>query len=483
MQRLNKNTAKVVKSYPEKILQFGGGNFLRGFVDWIVDEYNVKTNSDWGVLVVKPTERGDYNAWRQQDGLFNVLTKGIKEGQIIEENYLVKSISRIIHPYKEWQAYLKSAENIDLQYIISNTTEMGIRYAEMDKITDTPPHEFPAKLTLWLHHRFIHFNGAEKAGCVLIPTELLIDNGILLQTAILQYADNWELGNRFKEWINKANIFCNTLVDRIIPGVAKTALRDAWKQVGFEDSMITQGEPYHFWAIEAPEKVRTEFPIDKIGLNVIYTDDLAPYRTIKVRILNGAHTTMVPVGYLYGIKTVRETVEHDIMGKFIHQAIFEEIIPTLDLPEETLLQYAQDILDRFRNPFIKHQLISISLNGTSKFKTRVLPSILAYHERTGNFPNALVLAMAALIHFYKGEYNGQVIPLKDDPVAIDFMQNAWKQCDGSAAACSILAKQVLQWEYNWQQDLSQIDGLQKLLAMYLTKIEQEGMKQAVVSLM
>ncbi|MFK7983942.1 MAG: tagaturonate reductase [Saprospiraceae bacterium] len=482
MQKLNRQTAKIAKAYPEKILQFGGGNFLRGFVDWIVDTYNEKTKNEWGILVVKPTERGDYDAWRQQDGLFNVLTKGIKEGQIIDESYLVKSISRIIHPYKEWQEYLQSAENPDLKYIISNTTEMGIRYAETDKVTDAPPHEFPAKLTLWLHHRFTHFNGDEKAGCVLIPTELLIDNGRLLQTAILQYADNWQLENSFKAWIKNANIFCNTLVDRIIPGVSKTALTDAWAQAGFEDSMITQGEPYHFWAIEAPEKVRKEFPIDKIGLNVIYTDDLAPYRTIKVRILNGAHTTMVPVGYLYGIETVRETVEHDVMGKFVQQALFEEIILTLDLPDETLQQYAKDVLDRFKNPFIHHQLISISLNCTSKFKTRVLPSILAYHQKTGQLPKRLIFALASMIHFYKGENNGQPIPLKDDATAIAFLQGLWQECDGSATAFTTLAKKVLQWEQNWGQDLSLIEGFVEELSHSLISIEEIGIKDAISNL-
>ena len=482
MQSLNRNTANAPAAYPEKILQFGGGNFLRGFVDWIVEEYNEQTGSNWGILVVKPTQKGDYATWRQQDGLFHVLTKGIKNGQLVEESQLIKTVSRIIHPYKEWAAFLASAEQASLTYIISNTTEMGIRFSESDSITDKPPHEFPAKLTQWFYHRFKHFQGAEKAGCVVIPTELIIDNGTVLKNAILQYADHWQLENTFKEWIQQHTIFCNTLVDRIIPGVAKEALFDAWKQIGFQDQLITQGEPYHFWAIEAPESVRTAFPLDTLGLNIVYTNDLSPYRTIKVRILNGAHTSMVPVGYLFGIETVREAVEHPIVGSFIRQLLFEEIIPSLDLPEAQLQQFAKDVLDRFKNPTIQHQLISISLNSTSKLKARILPSILAYHQKTGQLPKRLVFAMAAKIYFYKGERNGQPIPLKDDPTAITFLQDLWTNCDGSPTAFADLATKVLQWEKTWGQDLSLINGFTEALTRHLIQIQEVGMEKAIVEL-
>ncbi len=482
MQKLNRNIANQPHPYPEKVLQFGGGNFLRGFVDWIIEEYNNKSNNNLGVLVVKPTERGNYDIWRQQDGLFHVLTKGIKAGKLLDEHQLIKCVSRIIHPYKEWNAYLKSAENKELKYIISNTTEMGIRFSATDKVSGAPPQEFPAKLTLWLYHRFQHFQGAMAAGCVLVPTELILDNGSTLKNTILQYANHWALGNTFKDWVNHANIFCNTLVDRIIPGVGKEALPKAYEQVGFEDKMLTQGEPYHFWAIEAPKSVRTTFPLDKIGLNIVYTDDLSPFRTIKVRILNGAHTSMVPVGYLYGIETVREAVEHPIVGQFIQQVIFEEIIPSLDLPQAQLQQFAHDVLDRFKNPFIKHQLISIALNSTSKFRTRILPSILAYHQKTGQLPKRLVFALAALFHFYKGENNGQPIPLKDDTKAIAFLQGLWQECDGSAAAFATLAKRVLQWKQNWEQDLSLIEGFEGELSRCLISIEKIGIKDAISNL-
>jgi len=269
------------------------------------------------------------------------------------------------------------------------------------------------------------------------------------------------------------------LVDRIVPGVAREQLPAEMKKLGVEDNMMTQGEAFHLWVIEGPEQVQKEFPLDKAGLNVIFTNDQTPYRTRKVRILNGAHTSMVPVGILYGLEAVKETVEHTVMGKFVQQAVYEEIIPTLDLPKDELVEYANDVMDRFKNPFIHHQLISISLNATSKFKTRVLPSILAFQKRTDKLPQALVFSMAALVHFYKGEANGKSIPLKDDPESIAFLQGLWAKCDGSHTACLDLAQEYLSWTGLWTQDLNVVPALTMTLAQYLFAIEQEGMQSAV----
>jgi tagaturonate reductase len=474
MMKLNRNNAKIDAAPTARILQFGGGNFLRGFADWIVDVYNQKSADPMGVLVVKPTERGDYQAWREQDGLYHVLTKGIRDGELMDEKHLVKCVGEIIHPYHNWQGFISSAENSNLRFILSNTTETGIRFSAEDQFSDAPPAEFPAKLTRWLYHRYEHFAGDPAMGCVLIPTELLVDNGEELKKAILQYVDAWSLDAGFVTWLNEANTFCNTLVDRIVPGVGKEKMTAALAQAGFEDEMITQGEPYHFWGIEAPMAVREEWPLDKIGLNIIYTDDLTPYRTSKVRILNGAHTAMVPVGYLYGITTVRETVEHPIMGAFVQKVIFEEIMPTLGMKEEELKKFAKDVLDRFKNPFIHHQLISIALNSVSKFKTRLLPSLLEYSKRKGALPEGIVLSLAALIRFYKGSFDGKTIPLKDEPWATSFLAAAWEQCDGSEAAIAVLVQKVLQWKAAWSEDLSTVPGLQKMLTDYLLQMDQEG---------
>lgn len=479
MKNLNRTTANIRPPYPERVLQIGGGNFLRAFVDWMLDVYNEKTQANLGVFLVTPISIDNYKSWQEQDGLYHVITRGLQNGQIVEETQLVKSISRVFHLYPRWQKFLESAENPDLRFIISNTTEAGIRFSADDKLTDAPPNEFPAKLTLWLYRRYRHFNGSAEAGCIFIPVELILKNGEALRRCILQNVENWKLEEDFKKWINEANIFCNTLVDRIVPGIREEDLPKEWERIGYRDTMMTQGEAFHFWAIEGPETVAKELPLNKVGLNVVFTDDLTPYRTRKVRILNGAHTSMVPVGYLYGIETVREAVEHEVVGRFVQKVIFDEIIPTLDLPDEELQQFARDVVDRFKNPFIKHQLISISLNSVSKFETRVLPSILEYQRRKEELPAGLIFSMAALLHFYKGEYEGKTIPLNDDPQAISFLKDLWEKCDGTEAAMEDLAEKVLQWKYAWKKDLSEIDGLKDRLTTYLLKIEKEGMQKAI----
>ncbi|KAA3632263.1 MAG: tagaturonate reductase, partial [Bacteroidetes bacterium] len=348
---------------------------------------------------------------------------------------------------------------------------------------DTPSNEVTAKRTLWVYLRFLFFQGHPDKGCIMIPVELIPKNGEMLQKCILQNIDNWGLKDDFRHWIVNHNIFCNTLVDRIVPGVGRELLSEEWEKLGYQDTAITQGEAFHFWVIEGPEIVQEELPLDKAGLNVIFTHDLTPYRTRKVRILNGAHTSMVPVGYLYGTETVRKTVEHEVMGKFVLKTIFEEIIPTLDLPDDELRQYANDVLDRFKNPFIKHQLISIALNSVSKFETRVLPSLLEYYNRKGMLPINLVFSLAALLTFYKGTYRGKTIPLNDDPEAIAFLADLWQNCDGSEESLSELAEKVLGWEYAWKKDLNSIDGLKEMLADHLSAIEVKGIQQAVADIL
>lgn len=481
LKNLNRKTTDISAVKTERVLQFGGGNFLRAFVDWMIDVYNEKKNADLGVLLVTPISIDKYSDWQDQDGLYHVLTRGYQNGELVREKHLVACVSRILHLHKRWDEFLASAENPDMRYIVSNTTEAGIRFSPDDKLNDTPPNEFPAKLTLWLYHRYQYFKGSHTKGCILIPVELILENGKALERCILQNAENWGLEESFKSWIKTHNTFCNTLVDRIVPGVRENKEQE-WKQLGYKDAMITQGEVFHFWGIEAPEWVQKELPLNEVGLNVVFTNNLKPYRTRKVRILNGAHTSMVPVGFLSGIETVREAVEHEIMGAFVRQLIFAEIIPTLDLPDDELQSFANDVLDRFKNPFIRHELLSISLNSVSKFQTRVLPSIIEYEKRNGNLPERLVLSMAALIHFYRGEQNGKSIPLKDDPAAVIFLRNEWDNCDASQEAFLQMAEHILKWEYAWKQNLTSITGFCEKLANYLYRIEVEGMLAVVATL-
>ena len=236
MKELNRTTAAVGTAYPEKVLQFGGGNFLRAFADWMLDEYNEKTNAELGILVVTPIGRDNYVKWQEQEGLYHVLTRGFQNGKVVDEKQMIKSVSRILHLFNSWETYLKSAENPDIRFIISNTTEAGIRFSADDKATDTPPKEFPAKLTLWLYHRYKHFQGSDEAGCIFIPVELILKNGEALRECILQNITNWSLEDDFKNWILDSNIFCNTLVDRIVPGISRDSLQEEMEKIGYEDA-------------------------------------------------------------------------------------------------------------------------------------------------------------------------------------------------------------------------------------------------------
>ena len=458
----------------ERILQFGGGNFLRCFVDWIIHRYNQQAARPLGVIVVKTTTRGDYEAWKRQDGLYHVRIKGIDGGTLVDKTERIECITRIVHIHQDWDAYLATAELPDLRYIISNTTESGIRLNAADRVDDDPPQEFPAKLTRWLYQRYQHFEGNASAGCILLPCELLEANGDALRDAVLEQADAWRLERGFARWIKSANGFCNTLVDRIVPGIQKNRLPEAWESLGFKDEMVTEGEPYHLWAIQAPETIRQEWPLDQIGLNVVYTDDLTPYRTRKVRILNGAHTSMVPVGYLAGVESVREAVEHPVIGAFIRAILFEEVIPSMDGPAADLERYAEDILDRFRNPYINHRLLSISLNSISKFKVRVLPSLLRFYDLSGRLPRRLVIAFACLIRFYQGSWQGTSIPLNDGQEELEFMRLVWGDCDGSEEDVRLMVEQILAKNEWWNQDLRKVKGLEAAISSVLFMIEKEG---------
>ena len=478
LQPLNKNL-KDKAELPVRVLQFGEGNFLRAFVDWIIHRMNKELNFDTGVTVVQPIAQGLIPLLNEQDGLYTLYLNGLKNGQVVSEHELIECIQRTVNPYENFGAYLKEAENPDLRFIISNTTEAGITYNDTDAMDVAPPNTFPAKLTVFLFHRYSHFRGAADKGCIIIPCELINRNGDKLKVIIEQYADLWDLGNTFVEWIENHCIFCNTLVDRIVPGYPRDRIESIWKELGYHDQLVSEGEQFHLWVIEAPKQVAEEFPAHKAGLNVLFTDDMAPYRTRKVRILNGAHTSLVPVGYLYGIETVREAVEDDTIGPFIKKLVFDEIIPTLDLPEEELQSFANDVLDRFKNPFIKHYLISISLNSTSKYKTRVLPSLLEFHKRTGKLPRRIVFALAALIRFYKGEIDGKTIPLKDDADRIEFLQGLWYSFEQKDIDLSGLVGAILKQESYWGEDLREVEGLQALTTIFLARMLDGGIAEGL----
>src|SRR5690606_17848421 len=320
-------------------------------------------------------------ALNSQQGLYHVLERGFKNGRVIEEDRLITSVVGAINPGLAYKEFLELANNPELRFVVSNTTEAGIYFDPNDIHSEAVPASFPGKLTALLYRRFVHFERKNDKGLVIIPCELIEDNGIKLKNTVLQYANLWNLGEGFIQWIDDHNHFCNTLVDRIVPGFPQENAEEIQKKLGFRDEMMVMAEPFHLWVIEGPSLLEKEFPVGKVGLEVKFVKDLAPYRERKVRILNGAHSAMVPLAYLNGLRTVREAVEDKNMGTFLEQTIQDEIIPTLDLPKADLIQFAKDVVERFKNPFIKHQLSAIALNSISKFQVRVLPSLLEYVAR------------------------------------------------------------------------------------------------------
>jgi tagaturonate reductase len=470
LPRLNRQNIELRQVYPERIVQFGAGNFLRGFVDWIVETLNEKTDFGNSIVVVKVTPHGTYEDLDIQDGLFHVLLQGVQNGEYMSTTKLITCISRTIYPYQDYAAYLALARQPEIRFLISNTTEAGIAYNENDQSRDKPPSSFPAKLTLFLYERYQYFQGVADKGCIIIPTELLENNGSQLRQMILRYAAQWELESDFSVWIEAYNIFCNTLVDRIVTGFPSEQIEQLQEELRFVDKLLVAGEPYHSWIIEAPDSLKQEFPVHKTALNVKIVADANPYRETKVRILNGLHTSMVPIGYLLGLESVRECMEHKALAKFLMDELYQEIIPSLDLPEDESRQFAEDVFDRFRNPSIHHRLLSIAVNSSTKVRTRILPSILAYQQKHQTIPKRLVLAMAAFIRFYKGEWKGDKIPLSDNVEVIDWFQEQWQISDSVES----LVRSALENEMLWNSDLTQVDGLQKHLSDYLKHIDEMG---------
>lgn len=476
---LNKTIYKGSKNYPEKVLQFGEGNFLRCFVDWMFHELNKSGKFNGSVVAVQPIANGMANMLNDQDGLYTIYLRGLKNGKPESTHETVDVISRAINPYEDFDAYLKTAEQAEMRYVISNTTEAGIAYDESDIATATPPNSYPAKLAVWLNHRFKTFEGDASKGVHIIPCELIERNADNLKRILLQIADEWDLSEDFINWLNTACTFSNTLVDRIVPGYPRERIAEITEELGYEDRQVVEGEHFHLWVIEAPEALQQELPFPSIGLDVKYVKDMNPYRTRKVRILNGAHTALVPVAYLFGLDTVRESVEHPVVGKFIKEAIFDEIMPTLNLSKEELEQFANDVIDRFRNPYIKHLLMSISLNSWSKFETRVLPSLLEYKNRKGTIPQKLSFSLAATIAFYRGKRNEEVISLNDDVILLDLLKAAWSKYDGSDDSIELVVVKVLGFEKNWKMDLNKVEGLTAEVTKHLVNIVNQGMKKAI----
>ena len=475
MEKLNRETAKVTRTYPERIIQFGEGNFLRAFVDWIIFNMNNKADFNSSVVIVQPLANGMIDMLNDQDGLYHLNLQGLDKGKAVDSIELIDVVSRCLNPYSQFQDYLKLAENPDMRFVISNTTEAGIAFDDSCKPDDAPASSFPGKLTQLLFHRFKIFNGAMDKGLIMLPCELIFHNGTELKKCIEQYIALWNLGEEFKQWFEKAcGVYC-TLVDRIVPGYPRDTINEILEKVQLEDKMVVKAEIFHLWVIEAPESVAKEFPADKAGLNVLFVPSEKPYHDRKVTLLNGPHTVMSPVAYLSGIDTVSEGLKDEVIAKFVDKVMFKELLETLDLPKAELEKFGADVLDRFKNPFVKHFYTSIMLNSFPKFKTRDLPGLKIYLERKGELPLGLVLGLAGIITYYKGGKRGDVeITPNDDKTITDLLTELWNSGDVAKVAQGVLAA-----EFIWGEDLNKVKGLTSKVVEYLTSIQNKGMYETV----
>ena len=490
---LNKLTAPKSVA-PERIIQFGEGNFLRAFVDWIIWNMDAKTNFNGSVVVVQPIERGMVDWLNGQDCLYHVNLQGRLNGEAVNSLERIDVISRALNPYSQNAAFMALADQSDIRFVISNTTEAGITFDPACKFTDAPASSYPGKLVQLLYRRYKTFNGDPKKGLILMPCELIFLNGHHLKECIYQYIELWkeDLGadyEGFKEWFTKYNYVCATLVDRIVPGFPRKDIAVIQEKVGYADNLVVQAEIFHLWVIEKPEnmsieELREEFPAEKAGLHVLIAESEKPYHERKVTLLNGPHTVLSPVAYLSGINIVRDACNDPVIGKYIHKVQFEELMETLNLPMDELRQFASDVLERFNNPYVDHQVTSIMLNSFPKFETRDLPGLKTYLERKGHLPKGLVLGLAAIITYYKGGTRADGAPIQpnDAQEIMDLLTQLWATGDTRKVAEGVLGATDIIWKES-KQNLNEIPGLTDMVEGFLNDIRSKGMVETVKSIL
>lgn len=492
MQPLNSKTApKRVRT--ERVIQFGEGNFLRAFVDWIIHKMDETTDFDASVVVVQPIAQGMVEKLNEQDCLYHVNLQGLIDGKPVNSLTLIDTISRALNPYQDFDAFLRLAEQPEMRFVISNTTEAGIAFDPACRLSDKPASSYPGKLVQLLWHRFKAFKGDPAKGFIIMPCELIFLNGHHLRECIDQYVELWreDFGDAyesFKKWTTESCYVCATLVDRIVPGFPRKEIGSIQEKLGYADNMVVQGEAFHLWVIEtAPnlplEQLAKEFPAERAGLNIVLTHNEAPYHERKVTLLNGPHTVLSPVAYLSGIDIVRDACKHPVVGKFIHKVQFDELMQTLNLPMDELQQFAGDVLERFLNPYVDHQVTSIMLNSFPKYQTRDLPGLKTYLERKGELPKGLVLGLAAIITYYKGGVRADGAPIQpnDDARIMALLDELWQTGDTRKIAEGVLAAKDLIWHEHG--DLNQIPGLTDMLTQMLDSIQQKGMLSTVEGVM
>lgn len=468
----------LLKEAPERVMQFGEGNFLRAFVDYFIDVLNEKAGFDSKVVLCQPIAPGLADVINEQEGLYTLFLRGFQNGEAVNKKRVISCVSRCLNPYQNYEEVLACADNPDLRFITCNTTEAGIVYDPSCQFADCPASSFPGKLTQFLYRRFQTFGEVAGKGFIVLSCELIDDNGKELEKCVLEYAKQWQLGEEFINWIKTENTFCSTLVDRIVTGYPRTEAAAICEELGYEDNLLDTGEIFGFWVIEGPSTLKDEFPAEQANLPVLITDNHKPYKQRKVRILNGAHTSFVLGAYLAGQNIVRDCMHDEVIRSFMNKTIYDEIIPTLDLPEKELKEFAAAVTERFQNPFIDHALLAISLNSTSKWKARVMPSLKEYVKRKGTIPECITASFAFYIAFYSGdtltedgllaERKGEPYTIKDDRSVLEFYASHKED------TAEELVHAVCTNEAFWGEDLTQMDGFEAAVCADLQKIRTDG---------
>ncbi|MBQ7845465.1 MAG: tagaturonate reductase [Clostridia bacterium] len=480
MERLTAAKAPAA-SRPVKVLQFGEGNFLRAFVDYFIDIANEKTDFNGSVALVKPISIGTlFPAFKEQDYRYTVLLRGLVDGQAVEQSRVVTSVSDAVDAYADYDAYAAYAKCETLRFIVSNTTEAGIVLDESDKLELCPPNSYPGKLTKLLFERAEHFNYAMDKGLIILPVELIDDNGIMLKKCVKTLCKLWNLGEKFERWLDEACVFTSTLVDRIVTGYPRGEDQAIWQQLGYEDRILVTAEPFGLWVIESEKDISGELPLPQCGLPVIYTDNQKPYKQRKVRILNGAHTSFVPMAFQCGYDYVLDAMNDPMIKAFMQKTLYDEVIPTLTLPKDDLMAFAEAVTGRFMNPYIKHALLSICLNSVSKWRARCMPSLLVYAEKEGKLPEHLTFSLAALMSLYHGGKivdgklecirDGETYTLQDDAAVLTFF------AEKSSLPARQMVEAFLGNESFFGADLIKVPGIAESATASLEDILARGMK-------
>ena len=486
MEQLNYEVLKktgydgyILETAPEKVLQFGEGNFLRAFVDDFIDIANEKAAFNGKVALVQPIAQGLTELINKQEGLYTLYLRGSEKGIKVDDKRVISAVNRCINPYGEWDKVLELSKSDDLEIIVSNTTEAGIVHDTESAFDQTPPVSFPAKLTRLLYERFT----AGKPGIVMLSCELIDNNGKELLKCVNQYIDDWKLSEDFRAWVNEQNIFCSTLVDRIVPG----RIRDP-KEVealaaanGYDDPLTDVGEVFGIWVIEGPDGLEDRLPFKKAGVPVIVVPDVTPYKKRKVRILNGAHTGFVLGAYLAGFDIVRDCMHDDTILGYMNQMLYDEVIPTLPLDKKDLEDFARAVQDRFNNPFVNHELMSISLNSTSKWRARNMPTFLDYVKEKGELPPCLTTSFAAYVAFYSNDIQelndkglvcrrpkGNEYTVSDDRWVLEFYY-AHRNDSPEELIHAVMTNKEM-----WGQDLTEVPGFEQEAVRILKQIREEG---------